>query len=243
LGKAKEVAEALKNTSNLKQIAGATINWAADNSSRLPSPEYPGGMEAPEGIDEEDFFPEYYNLGETGLWLDGVIFAELYLKEGDNRAEEAAGEGEEGGGTGGYRITSDGDHLKGTLFESTQSVKKDPLEKDWHKHSYAMNANLQYDRIYDQVESSDPFLTEKTLSNLLFAPRAMLYIDSIETNVIRFEDRDEIVDTIEKRWGGGKAIVAFLDGHAERLSENEIPDEDPESDRESSRFWRGVDPR
>ena len=78
LGKAKEVAEALKNTSNLKQIAGATINWAADNSSRLPSPEYPGGMEAPEGIDEEDFFPEYYNLGETGLWLDGVIFAELY---------------------------------------------------------------------------------------------------------------------------------------------------------------------
>ena len=121
-------------------------------------------------------------------------------------------------------------------------VARDPLAEDWHKHSYAMNANLQYDRIYDQVDSADPYLTEKTMSNLLFAPMAMLYIDCKETNVVRFEDRQLIVDTIEERWGGGKAIVAYLDGHADRRAENEIPDRGIESDRESSRFWRGVDP-
>ncbi len=103
-----------------------------------------------------------------------------------------------------------------------------------------MNANLQYDRIYDQVQSADPWLTEKTLSNLVFAPRAMLYIDNIESNVVRFENRQQIVDTIEKRWDGGKVIAAFLDGHAERLAENDIPAGDPRNDRESSRFWRGL---
>ncbi len=231
LQKAKEMADAAKNTSNLKQIAVATITWAADHGSRLPSPQYPGGMEVPSGVREEDFFPKYYNLGESGLWLDGVIFAELYLKE--NKEGEVTH----------YDVSADGEHLKGTLFESTMSVKRDPSETNWHRHSYAMNANLQYDRIYDQVSSSDPYLTEKTLSNLLFAPRAMLYIDCIEMNVVKFEDSQAIVDTIEKRWRGGKAIVAFLDGHAERLSEREIPSKDPDSDRDSSRFWRGVDPR
>jgi len=231
LNKAKEVAEAAKNSANLKQIATATINWAADNKSRLPSPQYPGGMEPPPGMSADDFFPKNYNLGESGLWLDGVIFGEVYLKE--NKDGEATS----------YNVTADGEHLKGTLFESTVSVKTNPQEKDWHKHSYAMNANLQYDRIYDQVQSPDPYLTEKTLSNLLFAPRAMLYIDCNESNVVKFEDRQLIIDTIEKRWGGGKAIVAYLDGHVERLSENQIPEEDPQSDRESSRFWRGVDPQ
>lgn len=231
LNKAKEVAEAAKNSSNLKQIATATINWAADNNSKLPSPQYPGGMEPPEGMSPEDFFPKHYNLGESGLWLDGVVFAEVYLKE--NKEGETAT----------YNVTDDGEHLKGTLFESTVSVKNDPMEEDWHKHSYAMNANLQYDRIYDQIDSSDPYLTEKTLANILFAPRAMLYIDCIESNVVKYEDRKLIVDTIEERWKGGKAIVAYLDGHVERLSEKEIPNNDPETDRESSRFWRGVDPK
>lgn len=230
LNKAKEVAEAAKNSANLKQIATATINWAADNKSRIPSPQYPGGMEPPSGMNPDDFFPKYYNLGESGLWLDGVIFAEIYLKE--NKDGEVTN----------YQVSANGDHLKGTLFESTVSVKTNPQEEDWHKHSYAMNANLQYDRIYDQVSSSDPYLTEKTLSNLLFSPRAMLYVDCNESNVVKYDDRQLIVDTIEKRWGGGKVIVAYLDGHVERLSENQIPEADPQSDRDSSRFWRGVDP-
>lgn len=231
LNKAKEMADAAKNTANLKQIATATLTWAADNSSKLPSPQYPGGMSAPPGVSEEEFFPEHYNLGGSGLWLDGVVFAEVYMKENK--------EGE----TTTYEVDENGTHLKGTIFESTISVKRDPTETNWHKHSYAMNANLQYDRIYDQIDSSDPYLTEKTLSNLLFAPRAMLYIDCIETNVVRYNELNQIIETSEKRWNGGKLIVAFLDGHAERLTVREIPDTDPESDRESSRFWRGVDPR
>lgn len=232
LGKAKQMAEAAKNTSNLKQIAGATIVWAADNSAKLPSPQYPGGMEAPSGVSDEDFFPEYYNLGESGLWLDGVIFAQIYMKE--NKEGEVTG----------YDVSENGEHLRGTIFENTMALKKNVTEKDAHKLSYAMNANLQYDRIYDQVDSSDPWLTEKTLSNLVFAPKAMLYIENNESNVVKSEDLEAIRSTIENRWGGrGKAIVAFLDGHVERLAENEIPDADPESDRESSRFWRGVDPK
>lgn len=229
LGKAKQVAEAAKNTANLKQIAMGTITWAADHGSRLPSPQYPGGMVPPPGMSPEEFFPLHYNLGESGLWLDGVIFGELYLKEDKEGAVTS------------YNVDENGEHLKGTLFESTQSVKKDPMETDWHKHSYAMNANLQYDRIYDQVESSDPYLTEKTLSNLLFSPNAMLYIECIEPNVVMFEDRQAIIDTIEKRWDGSKVIAAYLDGHAERLAEREIPDADPKMDRRSSRFWRGID--
>ncbi|HQZ29267.1 MAG: prepilin-type N-terminal cleavage/methylation domain-containing protein [Verrucomicrobiales bacterium] len=229
LNKAKEVAEAVKNTSNLKQIAMATINWAADNGSRLPSPQYPGGMSPPSGVSPEDYFPVNYNLGTSGLWLDGVVFAEIYLKENKDGEKTS------------YQVDEDGEHLKGTIFESTQSVKKDPMEKNWHKHSYAMNANLAYDRIYDQVESPDPYLTEKTLSNLLFAPNAMLYIECTEPNVVMFEDRQAIIDTIESRWDGSKAIVAYLDGHADRLPEREIPDMDIESDIRSSRFWRGVD--
>jgi prepilin-type processing-associated H-X9-DG protein len=69
----------------------------------------------------------------------------------------------------------------------------------------------------------------------------MLYIDNIDSNVVRFEDRQQILDTIEKRWDGGKVIATFLDGHAERLSENDIPSGDPRNDRDSSRCWRGVD--
>lgn len=230
LNKAKEVAEASKNTANLKQIGMATIAWAADNGSRLPSPQYPGGMVPPPGVQPEDYFPLHYNLGESGLWLDGVIFGQLYLKE-DKEGEITS-----------YNVEANGEHLKGTLFESTQSVKKNPLEEDWHKHSYAMNANLQYDRIYDQVESSDPYLTEKTLSNLLFAPNAMLYIECSEPNVVKHEDRKAIIDTLEQRWDGSKVIAVYLDGHADRLSEREIPEDDPETDRVSSRFWRGVDP-
>lgn len=230
MGKMIEIAVAQKLTQHVKQIAVATTVWGAENGGRLPSPEYPGGMNVPTGVSPEEYFPKHWDFTGSGLWLDGVVFGEIYLKtEG---AENAYG----GGG-------GDGEHLKGTIFENTQSIKQDPTERNWHRHSYAMNANLQYDRIYDNIDSSDPYLTEKTLSNLLFAPNAMLIIECTEPNVVMHADREAIVQTIDEHWGrGGKAITAFLDGHAERLQAREIPDADPEVDRDSSRFWRGVDP-
>lgn len=230
MGKVLDLTRAAKNTVNLREIGIATINWASDNGNKLPSPEYPGGMEVPSGVKEEDFFPEHYKLGHgSGLWLDGVVFGAVYMKEDKDGMVTT------------YQVDEDGEHLKGTLFENTQSVKKDPTEKNWHKHSYAMNANLQYDRIYDEVDSSDPWLTEKTLSNLVFAPNAMLYIECDEENVIMRQDRELILDTAENRWDGGKVIAFFLDGHAERIAESQIPDGDENTDRETSRFWRGVD--
>lgn len=232
LNKGRELAEITKNVHNIKQISGATLSWATENNGRLPSPVYPGGIEVPKGMKEEDFFPKYYDLGESGLWLDGVIFAALYMRESKD------------GEVTGYAVDDLGHHLKGTYFENTLSVRKAPDEEDWHRHSYAMNANLQYDRIYDQVATADPYLTEKTMTNLVFSPKAMIYIDCDEKNYVMFEDRQMILDAIDIRYGEkGKGIVAFLDGHAERLSESDIPGDDPESDRESSRFWRGVDPQ
>ena len=230
LAKAKRFAEAAKNTANIREVGLATLSWADDNNNRLPSPQYPGGINLPNGADEEEFFPEFWDLGESGLWLDGVVFGAIYLRE-NKEGERAA-----------YEVTEDGEHLKGTLFESTASVKKNPTEDDWHRHSYAMNANLQYDRIYEEGGSEDAYLTEKTLANLVFRPKAMLYIDCAEKNVVMFEDREFILETLEERWDGTKVIATFLDGHAERLHEGQIPEDDPTIERESSRFWRGVDP-
>jgi len=245
LGKGKEMATALKNTSNLRQIAVSTLMWASDNGSKLPSPEYPGGIINPGPKTDEEYYPEYWNIGETGLWLDGVVFAYMYVAEQARRDQEGENYGDEGyATTGGYEFDEEGTHLRSTLFENTRSVTQNPEERDYHRHSYAMNANLQYDRIYEQVDSSDPYLTEKTLANLVHSPRAMLYIECSEPNVVRFEDREAIIETGVERWGErGKIIAAFVDGHAERLSPDQIPEADPESDdRESSRFWRGVDP-
>ena len=219
MGKMIEIATAQKLTSHLGQISTATTAFAAENGGRLPSPEYPGGMTVPNGVSEEEYFPH------IGMWLDGPIFTSLYPSNSSDETKPL-----------GY-------HLRGTIFENTQSIKQDPLETNWYRHSYAMNANLQYDRLYDNIESSNPYLTEKTLSNLLFAPNAMLFIECTEPNVVMQTDREAIVQTIEEHWGrGGKAITAYLDGHAERLVANEIPSADPENDRDSSRFWRGVDP-
>ena len=102
-----------------------------------------------------------------------------------------------------------------------------------------MNTNLQYDR--RKADVLDPWLTEKTLSNLLFMPNALLYIENKESNLVNFEDRSAIIETMRERWDGKKAIAAFLDGHAERIKEDQIPENDIYTDRESSRFWRGVD--
>mgnify|MGYP006263647721 FL=1 len=241
LGKAKQIAEAMVNTTNLKNIATATLAWAGDHGNKLPSPQYPGGEIVPGTMDPDDYFPDYWNLGKSGLWIDGVVFGHMYL------SEQARREGDENGdngdnsnaSSGGYEVDESGTHLRGTLFENTQSVKADPEEQDWHKHSYAMNTNLQYDR--RKEDSPDPWLTEKTLSNLLFMPNALLYIENKESNLINFDDREAIIETMQERWEGSKVIAAFLDGHAERLKENQIPSADPDIDRESSRFWRGVD--
>ncbi|MEM9283450.1 MAG: prepilin-type N-terminal cleavage/methylation domain-containing protein [Verrucomicrobiota bacterium] len=242
LGKGKQLAEAMKNTANLRNIAAATLSWASDNGNRLPSPQYPGGM-----LEDEEDFPKYWDLSDTGLWLDGVVFGYMYLAEQDNREEDeeeegGGGEGSGGGSnTGGFQVDEDGTHLRGTVFENTMSVKKTPEERNFHRHSYAMNKDLQYDRKYETFDSPDPSLTEKTLSNLHFMPNAMLYIENRDSNVVEFEDREMILDTMRERWGNTKVIAAFLDGHAERLRDHQIPVADPLTDRLSSRFWRGVD--
>lgn len=246
LGKGKEMATALKNTSNLRQIAVSTLLWASENGNKLPSPQYPGGMSNPGPKTDEEYYPAFWNVAEMdGLWIDGVVFGYMYLAEQARREAEQENYGDSGySSTGGYTFDEDGTHLRSTLFENTRSVTRDPEERDFHRHSYAMNANLQYDRIYEQVPSVDPYLTEKTLSNLVHAPGAMLYIECSEPNVVMFEDREAIIETGVNRWGErGKIITAFLDGHAERLTAEQIPEEDPEADdRVSSRFWRGVDP-
>ncbi|MAB76403.1 MAG: hypothetical protein CMO47_08095 [Verrucomicrobiales bacterium] len=241
LGRAKQIAEAMVNTTNLKNIATATLAWAGDHGNKLPSPQYPGGEIVPGTMDPDDYFPDYWNLGESGLWIDGVVFGHMYLSEQARREDDKDGDyGDDGyASSGGYEVDESGTHLRGTLFENTQSVKADPEEQDWHKHSYAMNTNLQYDR--RKEDSPEPWLTEKTLSNLLFMPNALLYIENKESNLIDFDDREAIIETMEERWEGSKVIAAFLDGHAERLKENQIPEADPNTDRESSRFWRGVD--
>ena len=231
--KARVIVERGIANTNIRELTIATRAWATENNDKVFSPVYPGGMEVPPGMKPDDFFPEYYDLGDSGLWLDGVLFARIYMQASSSGVVEQ------------YPVNDDGDHLKGTLFESKQSVKVNPSEEDWHKHSYAMNANLQYDKIYDSVQSSsDPYLTEKTYSNLIFAPNAMLFIENEESNIVMYEDRDAILETFETRWGGTRpvGVAAFLDGHAETLNDTTIPDQDPDSDRKSSRFWRGVDP-
>lgn len=226
IGKLKTMAEAGKNTVNLREIALGTITWAQDNGGKLPSPQYPGGMTVPNNMDADDFFPENYDLGDSGLWIDGVVFASIYKGE-VNKSE----------------VDANATHLKDTIFVNSQSVKKSPQELDYHKHTYAMNANLQYDRVYEASSSGgDPYLTEKRLANIKFLPSAMLYIENRESNVVKQEDREAIIETSEQRWDGGKIITAFADGHVERLSHKEVPSADPDTDRLSSRFWRGVDP-
>jgi len=233
------LAEATKSVNGVKQIVNATLVWTADHGGRLPSPEYPGGMTVPNGVDPNDFWPDHWNdVPDSGLWLDGVIFAEVYKRGQEERLEDDSGRPTSVG----YEMDMDGTHLKGTLFECVQSIKQFPEEKNWHWHSYAMNKNIQYDRIYDTAASDDPWLTEKTLSNIPFASNAMLYVECMEKNVVEFQDLDLILETAEGRWDGKKVIVGYLGGNVERIRPSAIPTESPENDRDSSRFWRGVDP-
>lgn len=236
---AKTTARAAISSASMKEIVNGTILWAGENGNRLPSPQYPGGMVVPNGMSQDQFFPQYWDkVPGSGLWLDGVVFGQLYLKTEDERVEDSGGVATGGG----YQMDEAGTHLIATHFESKQSTLKFPEEKNWHRHSYAMNKNIQFDLIHRSSGSPDPWLTEKTLSNIVFAPNAMVYIECIEQNVVDFTSRDLIVETATKRWGGNKVIAGFLDGHVERILVNEIPLQNPQTDRISSRFWRGVDP-
>ena len=153
-----------------------------------------------------------------GLWLDGVVYMATYPEGGQG--------------------DTNGSHLRDTVFESYRSVKKNQDQKDWHKHSYAMNSELQYDFLYK--DSSDPKLTEKSLSRIVHGG-ALLYIENTDSNVIDFSDIEAIIETGKYRWTSKKIIGAFLGGHVVPLSAKDIPTEDPKQDNESSKFWRGVD--
>ncbi len=226
----KEKASMATHVSNVKQFTTSTLRWAADNNQTLPSPLYPGGHGDNFTLpDEWDF-----TGAGTGLWLDGVVFYATYFEEENNRRESRGDDAIEGADG-----DSEGSHLKGTFFESIQSVKRNPTEKDWHKHSYAMNEELQYDYIYNS--SSDPYRTEKNLARLVHRPNAVLFIENSEDNIIGFDDREAILETGKQRWRSEKVIASFLDGHVATLASDEIPEQDPYNDRESSKFWRGVD--
>ncbi len=231
----KMAAQSAQSIFNLRQITTATIRWSAENADKLPSPIYPGGEP-----DDPDTLPEYWDYQETGtgLWLDGVVYAAVYVeRDGDDASEEEAATNNK------YTGTLTGGHIQGSFFESVRSVHvSDGQVTDYYKHSYAMNANLAYDLIHDDLGTSDPYLTEKSRSKLVHSPQALLFIDCAESNVVMASDLSLIKDTIEERWNDKYAICAFLDGHVAQYKKGEIPDGEPKTNLEASRFWRGVDP-
>lgn len=217
---------------NLQQLVNATITWASEHSDRIPSPDY---SSVP-----EDKQPEYVGAGR---WLDGVVFAELYVERG---SEDGSGDSESGNisdpqtwdptGASAPGATSGG-HLKGTVFECKASVKRLHEIKDWYQHSFAMNANLQYDEINES--SSDPWLTEKNLTKFEL-PQAMLYVDCIDSNIVMASDIGLLEDAAERRYAGKHVLAAFVDGNVQKIHPDRIPSGDPQTDHEASLFWRGV---
>ena len=207
---------------NMKAMTNATISWAADHGDKLPSPQYKGGTD----------LPDYWDLvGGSGLWLDGVIFAQVYIGNDDPDKEQAAFQSfKSKGGTG---QAEQGDHLVGTIFENMASVKRRPQDRNWYHHSYAMNANLKPDEI-----SKGDFMTEKSRGKFI-APSAMLYIDCEDQNTVMAGDVQKIRDAGEIRYEEDRVIAAFLDGNVSKLAGSEIPNND-NSTREGSLFWRGV---
>ncbi|MDF1752642.1 MAG: type II secretion system protein [Verrucomicrobiales bacterium] len=229
----KEKAQMMTHLSNVKNMTMHTLRWAADNSQTLPSPEYPGGH-AP----TDPAIPDEWDFAGTGsgLWLDGVIYYAAMFETHNDRVAES--EGEYGGKV--EKVDGEnGNHLKDTIFFSQQSFNVDPMEKDMHKHSYAMNKNLQFDYLYSK--SDDPYLTNKNLARITHRPSALLFIENEDSNVINQADIDAIIETGEKRWTSKKVISSYLDGSARTLTKHEIPTESLTEDREASRFWRGVD--
>ncbi|NNE91698.1 MAG: hypothetical protein HKN23_08625 [Verrucomicrobiales bacterium] len=247
LGNIKVSADAANAIFNLKSITNATITWAGDNGDKLPSPEYPGG-----DVRDEENFPKYWDFKGTGRWLDGVVFAAVYIEKDitnlddpDAEAKRVAQEEAAANSlaTDANSAASAGGHLVGTFFESRRSVKVSRGQEDnWYRHSYAMNANLKYDEINKHNGSSDPWLTEKSRAKLVHAPSAMLYIDCSDSNIIMADDLQLIEETMDERWRGKFAIAAFLDGHVTKLPKRDLPRGNADTEVQASRFWRGVDP-
>lgn len=229
IAKMKRSAVEAATISNLRQVSAATMVWAAEHGDKLPSPQYEGS---------ETDLPRYWNLdtdGEQGLWLNGVVFAQIYVEDDQ---DEDGPPPSVGGAT---NLADTGKHLVGTVFESKISVARDASERDWYRHSFAMNSNLEYDELAVLRGLPDPYFSEKSVSK--FDPaKAMLYIDCSETNVVDFDDIASIEETAEERYDGRRVMVAFLDGRVQKMDPDEIPQEGLDSDRETSLFWRGVLP-
>ncbi len=206
-------ANTMKTMNNLRSITLATMDWTVENGDHLPSPIYTD--------DTPGELPENAMLMESGMWLDGVIFATLY--PGTDPANTASSRATEGG------------HLVETVFESTPSVKRFPTDTNWYHHSYAMNKNLRYDEI--NANAPDPYLTEKTRVNFTRPVDAMIYIDCMEKNVVAAEDVMMIRNT-KARHDDRFVLAAFLDAHVDKLHPNEIPESD--STEDGSKFWRGA---
>jgi len=235
--KAINAARMTGTVNNLGSLVTATHNWGTDHGGKLPSPEYPGAYQGgnypSEGATPAESNPEYWNLGDSGLWLDGVIFAQVMIEPGDPEKMSLSEFESESKAT-------DGGHLVGTIFESSGSVDNNRGETDWYRHSFAMNANLQFDGLFSEVGGgTQAFLTEKTLGNLSFQSNAMLFIDCNEKNVVMAEDIDFIKESAD-RYGGNKVIVGYVDGHVERVKVGNLPTGSVDTDPEASKFWRGV---
>lgn len=232
--KLQRMANETVTVNGLKQIIAATMTWAADHGDKIPSPKYTA---------EDKNLPDYWKLdsdGEEGLWLNGIIYAQIYIEEPET-PEDGTGP-LTGVAEGVSNIATSGKHLVGTVFESKSSVRNNPEERDWFRHSYAMNANLMYDEIATLNGSSDPWLTEKAVSK--FEPTAtMAFIDFIESNIIMASDAESLEEVAEKRYEGRLIMAAFLDGHVSKIHPSDLPKGDPETDREASLFWRGVMPQ
>lgn len=224
LTKAIAKADEAKTMADLKTITNATISWAGDNNGRLPSPQYQA-----DGAD----LPPYWDLATTsGLWLDGVVFAQVYIGNDDPEKEQKAYESFKSGG--GSAQASEGGHLVGTAFENTASVKKLAGDRNWYHHSYAMNANLKPDEI-----NAGNFLSEKSLTKFI-GPNAMLFIDSQNTNVVMATDAGAIIETGKTRYQEPRVLASFLDGNVQKVAEADLPTDT--TSREGSLFWLGVQP-
>jgi prepilin-type N-terminal cleavage/methylation domain-containing protein len=221
--------------SGLQQMVSGTMNWAADHGGKIPSPKYSAS---------DPGLPDYWKLdtdGEEGLWLNGVIFAQMYLEDPEKAAEGSEDGPATGSAVGISQLAETGKHLVGTVFENKLSVRKNAAERDWYRHSYAMNANLMYDEIATVNGAADPWLTEKAIAK--FDPvSAMLFIDCIDQNIVMATDRGLIIEAADQRYDGKRVLAAFLDGHVDKLIPKDVPEADPETDRRSSLFWRGILP-
>lgn len=206
-------------TYSLRSMVNGTINWSVDNANKIPSPLYTD-------VEPEDEL-EYNPLG-TGLWCDGVLYKNLYPDTDPTTPDPS-------------RATA-GAHLIGTVFESIASVNANSDELDWYRHGYGMNKNLVYDEL--SKSAPDPWLTEKSMANIEFMSNAMIFMDSPYENIIDFSLMDgDALEKAAERYRGKFLLVAFLDGHVERMSPEMVPAGDVNTDREASRFWKGVNPR